>query len=209
MNAATIETMSLYPTPIGLVVLPDAARINAALGDIIIDQQAASEDGGRPWQWEDGFRQVGGEALTQVLEATRLLADRMTPPRPSGAFDWRVTCRAHVLGRDHSQAVHAHPGYVWSATYVVDDGGIAEQPDLGGVIEFQDPREPEPVMYAPNLTFAVPGGETMGISQTVAPAPGLLVVYPSWLLHGVAVYRGDGKRISIAIELAVDGPATG
>ena len=64
-------------------------------------------------------------------------------------------------------------------------------------------------MYAPNLTFAVPGGETMGISQTVAPAPGLLVVYPSWLLHGVSVYLGDGKRVSIAIELAVDGPATG
>ena len=201
--------MSLFSTPIGLVVLPDADHVNEVLGGIIADQQSAAEDTGRPWQWEDGLRRVGGQDLAQVLEATRLLADGMTPLRPDGAVDWRMTCRAHVLGPNQSLPVHSHPGGVWSATYIIDDGGIADRPDLGGAIEFQDPRGSEPAMHAPNLTFAVPGGETLGISQTIVPAPGLVVVHPAWLLHGVAVYRGDGNRVSISVELAIDGPPAG
>ena len=33
------------------------------------------------------------------------------------------------------------------------------------------------------------------------PQPGLLLMFPSWLSHAVRPYRGDGVRISIAINM--------
>jgi hypothetical protein len=207
MTAPAIEVLSLFPTPIGLVVMPNSAAINRALGPAITKQWAAAPDDARPWRWEDGFRQVGGEPLTPILEAAQQLANQMTPTGGETAPRWHITCRAHVLSRNQSLPVHARPGAVWAASYIVDDGGEGEQSDAGGALEFQDPRGSEPAMYAPALTFAVPGGESIGISQTIGPASGLLVVYPAWLLHGVSVFRGNGNRISVAIELSANAKA--
>ena len=56
-------------------------------------------------------------------------------------------------------------------------------------------------MLAPDLAFAMPGGQSIGASELVRPRPGLLLMFPSWLSHAVRPYRGDGVRISIAINM--------
>ncbi len=35
----------------------------------------------------------------------------------------------------------------------------------------------------------------------LAPTPGMMVVFPSFLYHGVLSYHGDAPRISIAFNL--------
>ena len=58
-------------------------------------------------------------------------------------------------------------------------------------------------MYAPQLTF--PGADfvALGESQRLTPRAGALIVFPSWLSHGVCPYRGNRERISIAINFSI------
>jgi hypothetical protein len=42
----------------------------------------------------------------------------------------------------------------------------------------------------------------------IRPRPGLLFIFPSWLLHQVLPYRGTGLRISIAFNFGV-APSSG
>jgi hypothetical protein len=60
-------------------------------------------------------------------------------------------------------------------------------------------------MYAPQLTFPGPDYLAQGESQRISPRAGTLVVFPSWLSHGVCPYRGTGERISIAINFSLAG----
>jgi uncharacterized protein (TIGR02466 family) len=110
---------------------------------------------------------------------------------------------ANVNRSGHSNEVHSHPGAYWSGVYYVDDGGIGADPALGGELEFLDPRGPLPVMNAPHLGFAGPGGLSAGASERVVPKPGLLVLFPSWLMHQVRPYRGNATRISVAFNLTL------
>jgi len=74
---------------------------------------------------------------------------------------------------------------------------------LGGEFEIQDPRGPAPVMYAPLLTFAVPGGLTLGSSELLSPRAGMMVLFPSWLMHAVRPYHGTQTRISMAFNFSL------
>ena len=58
-------------------------------------------------------------------------------------------------------------------------------------------------MYAPQLAFAMPGGLSVGASETIPPKAGRMVMFPAWLLHEVRPYRGSAERISIAFNLSL------
>jgi hypothetical protein len=59
------------------------------------------------------------------------------------------------------------------------------------------------MMHAPALKFAGDDGQSAGSAQTIRPKPGLMVLFPSFLLHAVRPYRGQGLRISIAFNLGL------
>ena len=46
-------------------------------------------------------------------------------------------------------------------------------------------------------------GRTVGKSELIQPRTGTMLVFPSWLSHGVRPYRGNATRISIAINMSV------
>jgi hypothetical protein len=75
---------------------------------------------------------------------------------------------------------------------------------LGGEFEMMDPRGAAPMMHAPMLKFAGEGGLSAGSAETIRPRPGLLFIFPSFMLHGVRPYRGNSLRISIAINFGVN-----
>ena len=66
-----------------------------------------------------------------------------------------------------------------------------------------DPRGPAPMMHAPLLKFAGEDGQSAGSAQTIRPRPGLMFLFPSFLLHAVRPYLGTGLRISIAFNLGL------
>ena len=203
------QVRNLFPTPVATLLLPDGAAINADMGPRILAREAShpsvehSNLGG--WQSPLDLPQWGGPGVAAVLQAATRLADRLTRTREGKEVKsaWKTACWANVNRRSHGNEFHTHPGCFWSGTYYVDDGGVAEDPALGGEFEIQDPRGVAPVMYAPLLTFAGPDGPSLGASELLRPRAGMLVLFPSWLQHAVRPYHGTGVRISIAFNLSL------
>lgn len=88
-------------------------------------------------------------------------------------------------------APHTHPGAHWSGVYYV------AQPDVeigsSGKIEFLDPRSDLPnwrLLQAPAFSA----------KKTIRPAPGELILFPSYLVHWVYPNETDEERVTIAFN---------
>lgn len=207
--AMEIAVRGLFATPVAAVVLPDAEARNARLLATILERRRqhptiqSSNAGG--WHSSRDLAAWGGTDAAAVLSAatsvaTQLTADRFGKPvKP----DWTVQAWANVNGPGDANIAHYHAGSFWSGTYYVDDGGCAADPSLGGAFEMIDPRGPAPAMYAPTLRFAGEDGQSAGSAETIQPKPGLLFLFPSWLMHQVRPYRGTGLRVSLAFNLGL------
>jgi len=206
-QGARVQVRNLFPTPVAILAVADAARINAALEARILERERTAEGvqhsnlGG--WQSATDFPDWCGPEGETVLATAEALARSLTCDRAGRAVapQWRLNAWANVNRRGHGNEFHTHPGAFWSATYYVSDGGAGADPGLGGEFEIQDPRGAGPAMLAPMLAFATAGGLSVGASETVVPKAGNLVMFPSWLSHAVRPYGGDGVRISIALNL--------
>lgn len=203
------ESIALFPTPILLVEIPDAARINAELSKILLAREKSqpskshSTTGG--WQSTWDVDKWAGLGAMQILATARSVASRATTDRTGKPVSpvWKSNMWANINRSGHGNEFHCHPGSFWSGVYYVDDGGIAADPSLGGELEFMDPRAPGVAMYAPELAFALPGGLSVGANEIIAPRAGRMVMFPAWLLHQVRPYRGSAARISIALNLSL------
>ncbi|MGI3898971.1 MAG: TIGR02466 family protein [Janthinobacterium lividum] len=203
-----LAVRGLFATPVAALEVPEAARINAALSAAVLERRdrhpsiQASNAGG--WHSDRDIMDWGGPAVAEIIElakgvAAQLTADRAGQPiRPA----WKVSAWANVNTAGHANVAHYHAGAFWSGTYYVEDGGCAADPSLGGEFEMLDPRGPGPGMYAPQLKFTGDGG-SVGGAETIRPKPGLLILFPSWLLHQVRPYRGTGTRISLAFNFSL------
>lgn len=204
-----VDVKGLFPTPIAIVQMPDAVAVNGELKQAILARAAShpstshSNLGG--WQSTWDFADWGGASGQKVIDTAKAVAGRLTKDRQGQTVqvNWKVNAWANVNRQGHGNEFHTHPGAFWSGCYYVEDGGIGEDPTLGGEFEIQDPRGVAPVMYAPMLTFAGPGGASLGASELLQPKPGMMVLFPSWLQHAVRPYRGTRERISVAFNLSL------
>jgi len=206
-----VSLLKLFPTPVLIATMPDAGPLNEELKRIILAREQVSESVQRSnrggWQSSWDMHQWGGAPMQKVLALARAIVDDATVDRTGQhhKLNWRINCWANINRTGHGNQLHTHPGALWSVSYYVDDGGIGDDPSLGGEFEIADPRGVAPVMYAPQLTFPGPDGLALGESQRLTPRAGAMIVFPSWLLHGVCPYGGTRERISIAINFSVAG----
>ncbi len=198
-SSAKLE--NLFATPVVLDSIQDPALIEALEGAIL---KRRSEDPGivrsnaGGWHSDDALFDWGGEPARRLLNRIFKLASaqtRMKADRADATFDWVAEGWANVNGPGASNSAHAHPGCFWSAVFYV-----RVDPGTGGELLLQDPRSPAMEMYAPSLWFANAGVQREG---TIKPVTGTLVLFPSWLVHSVTPWFGDGLRISIAVNLGV------
>lgn len=105
-------------------------------------------------------------------------------------FDLIITAWANVSESGNYNALHTHPGSVWSGVYYIEDGDDPESR-----IVFPDLRIAAQMIKSPLNPF---DEETLEL----APIPGLIVVFPSWLPHAVKPYQGEKQRISIAFNVS-------
>jgi len=208
-EAPQTEVLKLFPTPVFVATIPGAEALNAELKQIILAQEAASAGVERSnrggWQSSWDMYDWGGEPMRRVLSFARAIVDEATVDREGKHHNitWRINCWANVNRTGHGNQFHTHPGGLWSVSYYVDDGGVDADRSLGGEFEIADPRGAATVMYAPQLTFPGEDGLALGESQRLTPRAGAMIVFPSWLWHGVCPYRGTRERISIAINFSI------
>jgi uncharacterized protein (TIGR02466 family) len=99
----------------------------------------------------------------------------------------------NVMQKGAIHAPHIHPHSVVSGTYYVTT------PDAAGAIRFEDPRLPMLMAAPPKKPGARRENQTF---VDVAPKPGLLLLWESWLRHGVQPNAAKTPRISVSFNYA-------
>ncbi|WP_164156585.1 TIGR02466 family protein [Sandarakinorhabdus rubra] len=99
----------------------------------------------------------------------------------------------NILKPGGAHSGHIHPRSIISGTLYV------EVPTGAGAIRFEDPRLPM-FMHAPPRLASAP--EPLRSFVTVAPAPGLLLLWESWLRHEVLPGSTRSERVSISFNFA-------
>ncbi len=101
----------------------------------------------------------------------------------------------NVMDKGAIHAPHIHPHSVISGTYYVT------VPPGSGAIRFEDPRLPMLMAAPPKKQKAKLENRSF---VDVAPKPGQLLLWESWLRHGVEPNRAKGKRISVSFNYRAD-----
>jgi uncharacterized protein (TIGR02466 family) len=99
----------------------------------------------------------------------------------------------NILKPGGGHSGHIHPHSIVSGTFYV------EVPDGAAALRLEDPRLPL-MMAAPPRAAGAP--ESAASFLTLAPRPGTLFLWESWLRHEVVPARARGDRISISFNYA-------
>jgi uncharacterized protein (TIGR02466 family) len=100
-------------------------------------------------------------------------------------------CWVNIMPHSAAHSMHLHPLAFLSGTYYV-----ATPPGCPG-LKFEDPRLDRFMAAPPRL----PGARKANQAHVTYPAEaGRLILFESWLRHGVAQNRIDAERISISFN---------
>lgn len=189
-----MSVRDLFPTRLyeGQVAVAELARSVRAL--------AADDQAGRRWCREHGYRGYTSYAsLDDLPYRDPAFADLVKAlDRHVAAFaaasGFRLARRlrldslwVNLLKPGAAHSGHIHPHSAVSGTVYV------ETPPGAGAIRFEDPRLP--------LMMAAPvGGDPRFV--TVEPAPGMVLLWESWLRHEVLAGTAKAERISVSFNYA-------
>ncbi len=125
---------------------------------------------------------------------------------PRDVVRFQVSSHAwfHITRHSGYMGVHNHPMASWSGVYVVDPGEPdPENPDSGN-LRFYDPRNSVNMfMDVGNSHLVQPYSAGVQVFQ---PMAGRLVMFPSYLMHDVAPFTGNGTRIVVAFNAWMNDP---
>jgi uncharacterized protein (TIGR02466 family) len=201
--AAGEKVVLAFPTPMYKFVWPDSDSVNKALLRIVLEREktapstARSNVGG--WQsshdllnWPEPPIQV---LKTWVNDAFGEIMKAVAGPQPF-TCNLSVTAWANLNRHGNYNRSHTHSGNHWSGVYYAEPGEEVEGHPLSGAIEFIDPRP------AVNV-FDIPGLHQVS-TWTIRPEAGMMILFPSWLRHGVLPYEGTKERLTIAFNIRIN-----
>lgn len=168
---------------------------------------AAEDKAGRRWAKEHGYDGYTSYAslddLTRrasvLAELEKDIARHVARCARDAEFDLHGRKLAldslwiNVMDKGAVHAAHIHPHAVISGTYYVT------VPDKAGAIRFEDPRLAMLMAAPAKKARAKPANRPF---VSVTPKPGMLLLWESWLRHGVEPNRAKGQRISISFNYA-------
>lgn len=195
-------TRSLFATRLYEAEIADEALL-AELAHSI-RSLAEDDEAGKRWSRDKGYKGYTSYASLNDLPRRDPALDDLKRilTRHAASFArelaWDVKPKLDSLwvnllrpGGHHS--AHIHPHSILSGTL------YAEVPKGGGDIRFEDPRLPM-MMAAPVRRDDAP--EELRTFVSVAPRPGLLLMWESWLRHEVLPGKAKADRLSISFNFA-------
>jgi uncharacterized protein (TIGR02466 family) len=123
-------------------------------------------------------------ASATVIQFQKLDLKRITPVI--------TECWAVVNGKYGSNQYHQHPHAIISGVYYV------QTQEKSGALIFRDPR-PVAAMMAPPITQRSAWTE---LTRAYQPQAGRMLLFPSWLEHGVGTNESDEDRIAISFNIS-------
>jgi hypothetical protein len=107
-------------------------------------------------------------------------------------------CWFHVTRRGGFFGLHNHPNAAWSGVYCVDAGRNDPDKKDSGRLTFLNPNVLGAMhLDAGNDKMKLPYGPQVASLSLEA---GQLVMFPSWVLHDVKPFEGEGERVTIAFN---------
>ncbi len=166
---------------------------------------AAEDRAGRAWSKEHGYRGYTSYASLADLpqrdprfaELVRRLAPHLAAFARDCAFDLggrRLKLDSlwvNLLKPGGAHGGHIHPHSIVSGTFYVST------PDGAGALRLEDPRLPL-MMAAPTLARDAP--PELERFVRIAPLPGTVLLWESWLRHEVIAGTGKAERISVSFN---------
>jgi uncharacterized protein (TIGR02466 family) len=196
----TIRT--LFTTPVYEAQLDDAALLDALAH---MARTLASEDrAGRAWSRAHRYKGYTSYASLDdlprrdpdVAALVRSLDRHVAAFARECAFDLARKLKldslwVNILKPGGTHSGHIHPHSVVSGTIYID------VPPGSGGLRFEDPRLPM-MMAAPTRLPDAPQERRPFV--TIAPAPGTILLWESWLRHEVEANGAKAERISISFN---------
>lgn len=201
------QHVGLFETPVVYSNLQNGDQLMQDL-EVAIRKRMAESDGLRRsniggWHSDSDMLDWGGAAAEKLAQTATSIAKRLSHflEGSSDDFDWVVRMWANVTPKNGMNHIHAHPGNLWAAVLYLDMGGADANQELGGSLYLEDPRFPMAAMRETSLRMLGVNGEPQKYEVDFKLQRGNLIVFPAWLRHGVRQYKGDGERISIAMNI--------
>jgi len=104
----------------------------------------------------------------------------------------------HITRHGGFFGLHNHPNASWSGVYCVDPGKGDPNKEPSGKLSFVSPTLASGMYQdAANANMKLPYGN---MHPQLSLVPGQLVMFPSWVLHDVKPFEGEGERITVAFN---------
>lgn len=207
------ELFNLFAVPFAISRHPAPAPLNAALRDYFLArEQSGNAANPRPLTYRndalfeshfDLFR----EPDPAIQELKRFCWDQLLAVIGKlNGYDLPTLhrlqiyndCWFHVTRRGGYFGLHNHPNASWSGVYCVDAGKSDPDRKMSGALCFVNPT----IMYAMHMDAGIdhmrlPYGHHVAQFRL---EPGQLVIFPSWVMHDVKPFEGEGERITVAFN---------
>jgi uncharacterized protein (TIGR02466 family) len=207
------ELVNLFAVPFGLSRYPEHARLNPQLRQILLAiEKTGTAANPRPLTQRnaalfeshfDLFRvtdpaiqELKAFCWNQLLSMIGTLNGYDLPTLKK--LDIYNDCWFHVTRRGGFFGLHNHPNASWSGVYCVEPG--QDDPDRkdSGQLCFVNPTISSAMhIDAANARMQLPYAHHVASMRLEA---GQLVLFPSWVLHDVKPFEGEGERITIAFN---------
>lgn len=194
---------SAFPTPLLVKRYGDDDGLNGRLLEHIAGREAneatvgLSNVGG--WHSPADLIEAHEPAIIELRDRISACIRKMvTSTRHKGPAEdqsIRIAAWANVARAGSYNAIHNHTPALFSGVYYVTTGDPAPEGSRDGLIEFVDPRPGPHGGPLPTHAFNAP--------LIIDPEPGMMLMFPGWLLHYVHPYRGTAPRVSVAFNLSL------
>jgi uncharacterized protein (TIGR02466 family) len=206
------EIINLFSVPFARTAYPNAQALNTALKRFIHLRERGGPPNPRPLTQrnaavfesdfnlfrieEPALQELKAFCWNQLLSTIAALNgyDLPTVNRLNIFND----CWFHVTRRGGFFGLHNHPNASWSGVYCVDPGAHDPGQKESGQLTFVNPMLTTAMhMDAGNAHLQLPFSSQLA---TISLEAGELVMFPSWLLHDVKPFQGEGERITVAFN---------
>jgi uncharacterized protein (TIGR02466 family) len=222
-----VQVQPFFAIPFGFAQLENCAPLNAALRTLFLQRAAEGAKYANPRPLTQRNGQVF-ESEFQLFQATEPAVQQLKQ------FCWSsllgliaelnkydaATMRRlliysdswfHITRRGGFFGLHNHPNASWSGVYCVSPGEHDADKADSGLLSFVGPSTLSS-MHVDAANANIRGAFGSGIRH-VKFEPGQLVLFPSWILHDVKPFEGEGERITVAFNcwfsLKDDVPSSG
>ncbi len=214
MSSPAFQIAPGFAVPFVLCEHPDPVGLNERLRSLILQREQAGERYANPQPlvqrnealWESNFqlfdwpdrpvaelRDYCWQQLYRAIgELNGYTRDELLRLH-IGAESW-----FHITRKGGYFALHNHPMASWSGVYCVAAGDDRSGIEDSGLLSFVSPM-------AANTMYIDMAIARMGQPYAYGPRnfklkAGQLVLFPSWVLHEVRPYFGEGERITVAFN---------